>query len=114
MRRMVVVCKNFKVMFDCGLMDMGFRRYKYAWSNRQFRGKFIHERLYRAMCCLSWRSLFPDAVVIYKDYLGSDNRVLFLKRVLKNNSNQNRGDRDESGFHFEQAWGDEVNCRKIV
>ncbi|TXG54013.1 hypothetical protein EZV62_019269 [Acer yangbiense] len=44
---------------DCALMDMGYVGNKYTWSNRQFKGELIQERIDRAFCCLEWRKTFP-------------------------------------------------------
>ncbi|KAL5760388.1 hypothetical protein ACOSP7_018904 [Xanthoceras sorbifolium] len=115
------VCRNFtamsafgEVMDDCGLLDMGFRGYKFMWSNRQFRWELIQERLDRTLCCLNWRSLFPDAIVVHKDYPSSDHRVLVVDGVSKQSVDRYQGGRGSFHFHFEHAWADDLDCKRIV
>ncbi|KAK0603296.1 hypothetical protein LWI29_003465 [Acer saccharum] len=61
---------------DCALLDIGYVGNKYTRSNRQFKGDLIQEKLDRASCCLEWRTTFPDAIVLHKEWVGSYHKLL--------------------------------------
>ncbi|KAL5756462.1 hypothetical protein ACOSQ2_021208 [Xanthoceras sorbifolium] len=106
---------NFREAINCsGLMDLGFVGNKYTWCNRQFSGVVIWERLDRCLCNLRWRVMFPEAVVIHRDYSSSDHRALIIDGIRKCSGARSGLNRVGSRFHFEQAWADEEECRVIV
>ncbi|KAK1586814.1 hypothetical protein Q3G72_006391 [Acer saccharum] len=61
---------------DCALLDIGYVGNKYTRSNRQFKGDLIQEKLDRASCCLEWRTTFPNAIVLHKEWVGSYHKLL--------------------------------------
>ncbi|KAL5839078.1 hypothetical protein ACOSQ4_011686 [Xanthoceras sorbifolium] len=54
------------------------------------------------------------AVVIHRDYSGSDHRALIIDGIRKCSGARSGLNRVGSRFHFEQAWADEEECRVIV
>ncbi|KAL5748136.1 hypothetical protein ACOSQ2_025433 [Xanthoceras sorbifolium] len=87
---------------------------KFTWYNRQFGGNVIWERLDRCLCNIVWRTLFLGAVVLHKDFSGSDHRALVIDNICKQVVNRWSPRGGGSRFHFEQAWVDDVECRELV
>ncbi|KAK0608671.1 hypothetical protein LWI29_034165 [Acer saccharum] len=99
---------------DCALIDMGYVGNKYTWSNRQFKGDLIQERIDRAFCCLEWRKTFPDAIVLHKAWMGSDHKAIIIDKVYKKDPIKGKNRGGGNRFHFEHAWAEEAECRSIV
>ncbi|KAL5740942.1 hypothetical protein ACOSQ2_030122 [Xanthoceras sorbifolium] len=113
--RMGSAIDGFREAVDsCNLLDMGFSGNKFTWCNRQFGGNVIWERLDRCFCNIGWRTLFPGAVVVHRDFSGSDHRALVIENICKRTVSRwgprGRGSR----FHFEQAWADDPECRELI
>ncbi|TXG66327.1 hypothetical protein EZV62_007602 [Acer yangbiense] len=93
---------------------VGYVGNKYTWSNRQFKGDLIQERLDKAFCCLEWRKTFPAAIVLHKEWMGSDHKAIIIDKVYKHDPTKGKNRSGGSRFHFEHAWAEEVECRSIV
>ncbi|KAK2653328.1 hypothetical protein Ddye_013184 [Dipteronia dyeriana] len=72
------------------------------------------ERLNRGLCNMSWRNLFPNAVIRHLDFQGSDHRPLLLDCKIFAGPRwmplANKGRR----FFFEECRLDEKDCNNIV
>ncbi|KAL5856859.1 hypothetical protein ACOSQ3_004317 [Xanthoceras sorbifolium] len=88
---------------SCNLLDIDFSGSKFTWCNRQFGVDVIWERLDRCFCNIGWRTPFPGAVVLHRDFSGLDHRALVIDNICKQVDSRwgprGRGSR----FHFEQA-----------
>ncbi|XP_075663176.1 uncharacterized protein LOC142632701 [Castanea sativa] len=49
-------------LLQCGLVDLGFRGYRFTWRNGQHRATFVEERLDRFVATLEWKNMFPKAI----------------------------------------------------
>ncbi|KAL5859559.1 hypothetical protein ACOSQ4_000855 [Xanthoceras sorbifolium] len=91
--RMGSAMDGFREAVDsCNLLDMGFSGSKFTWCNRQFGGNVIWERLDRCFCNIQWRTLFSGAVVVHRDFSGSDHRALVIENICKQTVTVNLGD----------------------
>ena len=55
---------DFKACLDeCNFLDLGFLGPKYTWSNLRQVINLILERIDRCFANLTWRILFPEAIV---------------------------------------------------
>lgn len=84
-------------MFECDLFDMGFKGFKFTWSNGQGVDTFIRERIDRGVCNDVFRSNFPLALVIHNEMLYSDHCLLIIDFFHKIRKGPNR-------FRFESYW----------
>ncbi|CAM8900163.1 unnamed protein product [Rhodiola kirilowii] len=50
---------------DCSLSDLGYKGYRYTYSNRRRGFQETRCRLDRALVCQEWRSMFPRATVTH-------------------------------------------------
>jgi len=66
------------IVFDHGLVDLGFVGNLLTWSNRRPAPSNIRERLDRALCDSDWRLLFPRARVIHLSVHRSDHVPIML------------------------------------
>ncbi|KAL5741976.1 hypothetical protein ACOSP7_028708 [Xanthoceras sorbifolium] len=113
--RMGSAMDGFREAVDsCNLLDMGFSGNKFTWCNRQFGGNVIWERLDRCFCNIGWRTLFPGAVVVHRDFSGSDHRALVIENICKRTVSRWGPRGGGSRFHFEQAWADDPECRELI
>ncbi|KAK3225835.1 hypothetical protein Dsin_005697 [Dipteronia sinensis] len=99
---------------DCNLEDMGYVGPRFTWSNKRNGSETIMERIDRALCNESRRTMFPQFVVRHLDFWGSDHRPVVVEFTpnsqTRNYKMANRGKR----FFFEECWLEEQECRDIV
>ncbi|CAL5416172.1 unnamed protein product [Camellia sinensis] len=62
----------------CHLLDLGFSRSKFTWTNGRKRVANIKKRIDRALCTDSWRHLFPEAWVQHLPMINSDHCPLLI------------------------------------
>ncbi|KAL5547865.1 hypothetical protein UlMin_003096 [Ulmus minor] len=105
---------NFREALNyCGLADLGFRGPKYTW-NRRMKAGLVQERLDRMLGNSGWLDLFPNSLVHHLSLWGSDHRPLLVE-ILRAEETTNIGKIwKRGGFHFEEAWVDEVECSNII
>lgn len=76
----------------CSLVDLGFHREVFTWSNKRADKKHVQERLDRGLAIVEWRIRFPYAKLHHGELIGSDHRPIWLssnppQRTLGNPSN---------------------------
>lgn len=84
-------------VFDCRLMDLGFKGSVFTWTNNQLGNDNIMERLDRGLCNLSCRNLHPNAIIKHLEFIGSDHCPLLL---LFNCCDK----KTPRSFKFESMW----------
>ncbi|OMO87944.1 reverse transcriptase [Corchorus capsularis] len=93
------------VIFDCGLMDMGFKGQRFTWQNR--REANIRERLDRAFINVEWRAKFSVAQCFNLPAVGSEHSPIFIAL-----------DPDEKKssriFRFESQWTTSDECKTVI
>ncbi|XP_016172584.1 uncharacterized protein LOC107614975 [Arachis ipaensis] len=89
------------------LVDMGYEGKKFTWSNRQFGGNFIQERLDRALVSTEWRAEYPNGFVSHLDGTGSDHCPLLLNSEKEERRSRRR-------FRFQERWCDKEEVSNIV
>ncbi|TXG60478.1 hypothetical protein EZV62_015051 [Acer yangbiense] len=94
---------SWEAVEDCALLDMGYVGNKYTWSSTRFKGDLIQEKLDRALCCLEWRTTFPDAIVLHKEWVGSDHKAIVIDKIYKKDPIKGKNRGGGSRFHFEHA-----------
>ena len=57
---------------DCGMMDMGFVRLRFTWTNLRNLSDLIQERLDHGFCNMEWRLLYPEATIEHLTQVNSD------------------------------------------
>ncbi|KAF7842396.1 reverse transcriptase [Senna tora] len=65
-------------LFDCELVDLGFKGPKFTCSNGQLDWRHVKERHDRALCNLAFRRGFQKVQVLHLDKVGSDHCPLLL------------------------------------
>lgn len=69
---------------NCQLMDLGFKRCKYTWSNRRRSSKgLIMERLDKIFANKEWLSLFANVSIMYLPKTYSDHNPLLVELIPK-------------------------------
>jgi hypothetical protein len=85
-------------MNSCNMIDMGFSRPKFTWTNGQPVSSLIMQRLDRAWANSEWRTLFLEAVVSHLTRTHSDHWPILLSLFPINVCNLSRP------FRFESMW----------
>lgn len=71
------------VIEGCGLIDLGFARQKYIWSNNREIMFSVWKRLDRAMVNDKWLELMPQTISTHLPTVSSDHCPLLLKMSTK-------------------------------
>lgn len=99
------------VIDECGLSDPGFIGPKFTWSNNQFNGEIIWERLDRFLINVSLQLHCSMFKVCHMPRLASDHRPAIAEwdydSVTSSRVDQYRPRR------FEEAWCKYADCREI-
>lgn len=82
----------------CQMIDLGFSRPKFTWSNKREVGSLIQCRLERYWANLAWKFFFLEANVTHLAKVNSDHWPLLL------NINPNRGSASNRAFKFQSIW----------
>lgn len=74
----------FKECLDrCNMIDLGFSRPRFTWTNRRGVEDLIQERIDRFFVNPGWYSLFPEARVTYPTRCHSDHCPVLLESQLR-------------------------------
>uniref|UniRef100_A0A803NUL6 Endonuclease/exonuclease/phosphatase domain-containing protein n=1 Tax=Cannabis sativa TaxID=3483 RepID=A0A803NUL6_CANSA len=105
--------RNFRrAISDCQLRKIHSVDDGFTWCNGRV-ANLIFEKLDRILCNSFWKDKFKKNKVSLLNWWNSDHRPLLLQSqsVDSGNSfNRHWGTR----FHFEQAWADNEDCRRII
>lgn len=85
------------VIFNQGLIDLGFSGNSFTWSNERGGRPNIKERIDRGIANVEWRSIFHRAIVSHLPAIGSDHNPILLDTIgeVSNFSKP---------FKFEKMW----------
>jgi exonuclease III len=89
------------------LVDLGFVRNKYTWSNHRTRRDNIRERLDRGLANQNWVHLFPNALVNHLTATHSDHCPILVSTV---GSYRNLS----KPFRFEAFWTQDQSSHSVV
>lgn len=64
-----------KIIWDCGLVELGFIGYTYTWRTD---ADFIEQRLYRAIVISRWNATFPNSNLRHLSQINSDHIPICL------------------------------------
>lgn len=95
---------------DCNLKDLGFRGYKYTWSNKRLDGGFVEARLDRFVANDPWKIQYPEAAVSHLTASESDHLPILLsfqRKAVRSPSNF-------INFRFEAMWTRHEDCIGII
>ncbi|KAL5848629.1 hypothetical protein ACOSQ4_006642 [Xanthoceras sorbifolium] len=99
---------------DCNLVDVGFRRHDFTWSNKQKGDKLIQEWLDKFLCCMRWRATFPNAANRHLNWGGSDHKPILMDNIRIATTRDLKANNWSSRFHFEEAWIGEPDCSEVI
>ncbi|KAL3509791.1 hypothetical protein ACH5RR_029192 [Cinchona calisaya] len=84
---------------DFELIDLGFFGPKFTWWGKGKNGSVIQERLYRALCNVSWCDIFKDSVIDHLFRTRSHHRPIHVSTVSNSPV-------DNEPFRLEKFWMD--------
>lgn len=93
-------CESFLSWInECNLIDLGFIGPRFTWRGPQWQGMDrVYKRLDRALCNISWRTRFDEAVVMVLPRTNSDHHPLLVTMQGVPISSVNKP------FRFEASW----------
>ena len=83
---------------DCNMVDLGFARPKYKWTNRRPISALILERIDRCFANPSWRVLFPEVAVTHLPRTFSNHCPVLIELFRMDPPAQNKP------FRFHTMW----------
>ncbi|GAA0153628.1 hypothetical protein LIER_11822 [Lithospermum erythrorhizon] len=89
-----------QVVEDCGLVDLGYSRFPFTWSNNFISPYSTRARLDRALASKDWRDYYPEVKESHLTTNTSDHLPLLLNLGLHVISRV----RTKSMFRFEEGW----------
>ncbi|XP_055962295.1 uncharacterized protein LOC130015681 [Mercurialis annua] len=105
--------RNFQeALNDCGLVDVGCGDGEVTWWGNRGSG-VVKEKLDRFVVNSDWNLIYPDCVVKYLDFWGSDHRPIVLCGKQENCGDRGKRKRG-SRFHFEEAWALKAEFTEVV
>lgn len=100
--------ENFrKALDECRLLDLGFERNKFTWSNKFPNGGMVWERLDRVVSTTKWFDLFP-AIKVQTLVCVTSNHNLII--ILSDGFCV----KPQKPWRFEQMWLKNASCHDIV
>lgn len=68
-----------KLAQQAALIDLGYKGPAFTWSNNQFDGTLIMQRLDRVLATTDWTALFPAVAVYHLPRFNSDHHPILLR-----------------------------------
>ena len=97
-------------LLQCGLVDLGFRGYRFTWRNGRFGAKFVEERLDRFVATPERREMFPRAMVHRLAVSYTDHGLVLLDMAPSNHPQHQR----HRIQRFEEKWVTHPDCENII
>ena len=66
------------MLFNLGVVDLGYSRNKFTWHNKSWGRHAIRERLDRGIASIDWRLKFPKVIIHHLGTINSDNCPILL------------------------------------
>lgn len=99
---------NFQLLVsDCELLEVESKGASYTWCNQRLGEAHIKERLDRALGNLSFKDLFPQALVFHVEPVASDHHLLLLKLC-------HQGLKTPRPFRFEAIWVSHAEFKPLM
>ncbi len=95
------------ILFELGVMDLGFSGNTFTWTNKRWGKNCIRERLDMGIANISWRLNFPKAAIFHLGAIKSDHCPLLLDTWLQALIS-NRP------FRFKVAWTIDPRCMEVI
>ncbi|KAM6577471.1 hypothetical protein CsatB_029308 [Cannabis sativa] len=109
----VYLMRNFRnTISDCHLRELVAEGGGFTWCNGRA-ANLVYEKLDRILCNSDWKDKFKMNKVSLLNWWNSDHRPLLLQAHQVGNG-QSFNKRWGSRFHFEQAWADNEDCKRII
>ena len=112
-RNVSMISEFREVVYECNLLDMGYKGHPYTWSNRQFGYHHIEERLDRALCSQDLGNCFQEEIVTNMVMWESYHNLLVMN-VQEKKSRVSYDRRTFSRVHYEDFWTPYEGCKNIV
>ncbi|XP_050289689.1 uncharacterized protein LOC126727821 [Quercus robur] len=94
----------------CSFIDLGYVGSPFTWSrNHPVEGR-IYIRLNRALANMTWKALFPNAIVHHVSMSSSDHSML----TIRIQSSRPRQPQSRPLFCFKAMWLQDPRCADIV
>ena len=97
-------------LLHCGLVDLGFRGYRFTWRNGRYGAVFVEERFDRFVATIKCRELFPKAILHHLVVAYSDHDPILLDLVPAIYPQR----RWRQIQRFEEKWVTHPNCKNII
>ena len=88
------------------MVDLGFVGYEFTWSNRNFGGTLVKERIDRSLVSVDWKANYPEAKLLHLDNNGSDHCPILL--------DASPSSRRRKRFKFQERWCGLEEVQNIV
>lgn len=100
-----------RLVEDCLLMDLGFKRPKFTWCNRRFEGNLVYARLDRGLHNQEWLQLFAQSSLSHIPF-GFSNHMAIMVKI--ETFPQMKPTKKHRFFRFEAFWIRDPNCEDII
>lgn len=97
-------------LLHCGLIDMGFLRNIFTWSNGRPVEAFVQECLDRACATTTWRDLFLQSQVYHIQASYSDHIPILINTQVGDRGIR----RKRKPKRFEERWASYPECEHII
>nr|POE69772.1 hypothetical protein CFP56_24145 [Quercus suber] len=97
-------------LLQCGLVDLGFRGYRFTWRNGRLGAAFVEERLDRCVATMEWRDRFLRAMVHHLAVPYSYHDPVLLDMAPSNHPQCRR----RRIKRFEEKWVTHTNCENVI
>ena len=109
--RQVTPMLSFRhTLLQCGLVDLGFKGYRFTWRNGRLMVAFVEERLDRCVATMEWRDRFSRAMVHYLAVPYFDHDPVLLDMAPSNYLQRRR----RWIKRFEEKWVTHLDCENVI
>ncbi|KAL9663675.1 hypothetical protein QQ045_019066 [Rhodiola kirilowii] len=106
LRRSSAIAQFRDAVEDCNLSDLGFKGYRFTYSNKRQAGAETRCRLDIVLANDAWRLLFPDAIVYHRTTFHSDHSPIQLSFIPIRK-------RSPPQFRYEAMWDRDPRFKEV-
>uniref|UniRef100_A0A803Q7D4 Reverse transcriptase zinc-binding domain-containing protein n=1 Tax=Cannabis sativa TaxID=3483 RepID=A0A803Q7D4_CANSA len=105
--------EEFRQTVDvCNLTPLAFSGDKFTWTNRNFNGLLVKERLDRGFINQKWKELFNENHISHLEYFSSDHRM--IEYFVSLHAQDRPASTMHKRFRFEQFWLKDSECWDVI